>query len=110
MNYGLTEERRERRRRSAYGMGRNEGVGDQHLLGGRNASFGNLGNGQQRSVGALQARHLVRIAQTAVLPLLVIVPVHRNDTQAEQQENGDGASEDQLRSPGHTVDIIVLGL
>jgi hypothetical protein len=38
------------------------------------------------------------------------VPVDGDNGQAQQQEDGDGASKDQVRSPTHTGPIIVLGL
>jgi hypothetical protein len=37
------------------------------------------------------------------------VPVNRDNGQAQQQQDGDGASEDQLRSPTHTGPMIVPG-
>jgi len=42
-------------------------------------AFRDFGDGYKRNVSALQSRHLVRVAQAAVLPLLVIVPVDRDD-------------------------------
>jgi len=83
-------------------------MGNQYLLRNWTAPFGNSGKGQERNVGALQARHLVRVAQAAVSTLFVIVPMHSDNSQAQQQQEGDGASEDQLRSPVHTGPIIVL--
>ena len=82
-------------------------MGNQYLLRNWRAPFGNSGKGQQRNVGPLQARHLVRVAQAAVPTLFIIVPMHSDNSQAQHQQEGDGASED-LRSPVHTGPIIVL--
>ena len=62
---------------------------------------------QQRSCGGLQARHLMRVAQPAILPRLFFVPMHLNESHAEQHQDCYGASEKALRSAGHTVAMIV---
>lgn len=64
-------------------MGRNEGVGDQYLFWCYGLPFGGFRNREQWSAIALQARHLMRVAQPAILPRLVVVPVHEHERQAE---------------------------
>lgn len=58
-------------------------MGDQHLFGHGVAPLGSSGNDEQGCCRGLQARHLVRVAQTAILSRLVFVPVDKNQRQAE---------------------------
>ena len=49
----------------------------------------------------------MRVAQPAILPRLFFVPMHLNESHAEQHQDCYGASEKTLRSAGHTVAMIV---
>ena len=45
---------------------------------------------EKNTCRALQPGHMLRGAQSAILPSLILVPVHQNRGEAQYDENGDG--------------------
>ena len=73
-------------------MGLNEGAGFKDFRSCGESPFHQLWGDDQWNSGRIEARQLMRVAQSAILSGLVFVPVDKDEGKADQHQNCDGAS------------------
>ena len=82
-------------------MCRDKGAGFQDLLGVCAPPFADFWNCEERTRRGVEARHLVRVAQTAILTGLFLMPMDQNKSQAQHHQDCEGASKQREPAANH---------